>query len=77
MPSHLHEVLVDMFHERPALAADLLSDSLGMPLPPLQTAVLSSAHLTDLLPTEYRLNSVRMPASAIAGPRILQRCIPG
>jgi hypothetical protein len=33
MPSHLHEVFIEMFRERPALAAELLRDPLHGSVP--------------------------------------------
>ena len=58
MPSHLHEVLIEMFRERPALAADLLTGPLGLTVPEFQQAKLSADALTDVAPTEYRADAV-------------------
>ena len=58
MPSRLHEVLIEMFRDRPALAADLLSGPLKMSLPEFQRARLSPGELTDVVPTEYRADAV-------------------
>jgi hypothetical protein len=58
MPSHLHEVLVEMFRDRPALAADLLAGPFGVALPEFQKAQLSAGELTDVAPTEYRADAV-------------------
>ena len=58
MPSHLHEVLIEMFRDRPALAADLLSGPLGFTLPEFHKAQLSAGELTDVAPTEYRADAV-------------------
>jgi len=58
MPSHLHEVLIEMFRDRPALAAELLAGPLGVAVPAFQQATLSSAELTDVAPTEYRADLV-------------------
>jgi hypothetical protein len=58
MPSHLHEVLIDMFRDRPVFAADLLGGPLGISLPAFRKARLSSADLTDIAPTEYRADAV-------------------
>lgn len=58
MPSHLHEVLIELFHRRPALAAELLAASLDVPVPAYQRARLESCELTDLAPTEYRADTV-------------------
>jgi hypothetical protein len=58
MPSHLHEMLVEMFRERPALAAEVLGGLLGAEVPPYQQATLSSGDLADVMPTEYRADLV-------------------
>jgi hypothetical protein len=58
MPSHLHEVLIKMFRDRPALAADLLVGPLGIGVPAFESAHLSAAELTDVTPTEYRADAV-------------------
>jgi len=58
MPSHLHEVLVEMFRDRPVLAAELLAGPLGVAVPTFQRASLSSGELTDVAPTEYRADVV-------------------
>jgi len=58
MPSHLHEALVEMFRDRPALAAELLTGPLGVAVPAFGQAGLSSGELTDLTPTEYRADAV-------------------
>jgi hypothetical protein len=58
VPSHLHEILIEMFRDRPALAAELLGGPLHITLPEFDTARLSSADLTDVAPTEYRADAV-------------------
>jgi hypothetical protein len=58
MPSLLHEVLVELFRQRPALAAELVRDSLGEKLPPYDTIELRDANLSQLLPTEYHADLV-------------------
>jgi hypothetical protein len=58
MPSYLHELLVEMFRDRPALVAELLTGVLGIPVPAFQAARLSSSDLTDVAPTEYRADAV-------------------
>lgn len=59
MPSSsLHEALVELFRHRPVLAAELLVDSLAVPLPAWTEARLASADLTDPAPTEYRADAV-------------------
>ncbi|MBB4746788.1 hypothetical protein [Actinoplanes lobatus] len=58
MPSHLHEILIEMFRGRPSLAAELLDGPLHGDLPEYDEAHLSSAELTDVAPTEYRADAV-------------------
>lgn len=58
MPSALHEILVEMFRERPALAAELLYGPLQIAVPEFREAQLSAAELTDVVPTEYRADAV-------------------
>jgi hypothetical protein len=53
-----HEILVDLFKNRPALAAEILSEVLGVPLPPYTEARLASADLTEIQPAEYRADVV-------------------
>jgi len=47
-----------LFHNRPELAATLLSEALHVPLPEYTEARLDSADLTDTVPTEYRADVV-------------------
>lgn len=58
MPSHLHEALVELFQNRPALTAELLSGQLGVPLPAYEEARSESIDLTDIVPTEYWADTV-------------------
>jgi hypothetical protein len=58
MPSHLHEVLIEMFRDRPALAADLLAGPLGVQIPEFQQARLSSGDLNVVQPAEFRADAV-------------------
>lgn len=58
MPSQEHEVLVEMFRDRPSLAAELLDGPLHTELPSYDEVRLSSAELTDVTPTEYRADAV-------------------
>jgi len=46
MPSSLHEVLIEMFRQRPSLAADLLIGALGLELPSYERAEIESADST-------------------------------
>lgn len=54
MPSITHTGLLQPFEHRPALAADLLVDTFGLKLPAWGQARLTSADLTQPMPTEYR-----------------------
>jgi hypothetical protein len=58
MPSLLHEVLIEMFRDRPALVVDLLDGALGISVPEFHKANLSPGDLTDVVPTEYRADAV-------------------
>lgn len=58
MPSHLHEILIEMFRDRPTLAAELLGGPLKISVPDFDEARLSAADLTDTAPTEYRADAV-------------------
>ena len=41
MPSTLHETLIEMFRERPALAAEVLTDPFGVSVPSFDQALAS------------------------------------
>jgi hypothetical protein len=58
VPSIAHEVLVDLFKNRPALAAEILDEVLGVPLPAYTDARLASNDLTEIQPAEYRADAV-------------------
>src|ERR1700729_1199507 len=58
MPSMAHEVLVDLFKNRPALGPELLSEVLGVALPSYDEARLASIDLTQIRPAEYRADVV-------------------
>ncbi|MEA2559384.1 MAG: hypothetical protein QOH06_888 [Acidobacteriota bacterium] len=58
MPSMAHEILVDLFRNRPALAAEILIEALGVSLPPYTEARLASTDLTEIQPAEYRADIV-------------------
>jgi hypothetical protein len=53
-----HEVLADLFKNRPALAAEILDEALGVPLSPYTEARLASIDLTEIQPAEYRADAV-------------------
>jgi len=58
MVSMLHEALVLLFRNRPALAPELLASVLGVALPKHTEVRLESAELTQTVPTEYRADLV-------------------
>jgi hypothetical protein len=53
-----HEILVDLFKNRPSLAAEILVEVLGISLPPYSEARLASTDLTEIQPAEYRADVV-------------------
>jgi hypothetical protein len=58
MPSMAHEVLVDLFKNRPQLGPELLTEALGVHLPAYDEARLVSIDLTQIRPAEYRADVV-------------------
>jgi hypothetical protein len=58
MPSRDHEVFVDVFKNRPPLAAEMLVEVLGVSLPAYTEARLASTDLTETQPAEYRADAV-------------------
>lgn len=58
MPTFLHEALIELFRNRPALAGELLEAVLGVELPTYQQARIESGDLPDISPTEYRADAV-------------------
>jgi hypothetical protein len=58
MPSMAHEILVDLFKNRPSLAAEILIEVLGLSLPNYTEARIASADLTEIQPAEYRADVV-------------------
>jgi hypothetical protein len=53
-----HEILVDLFKNRPSLAAEILAEVLGVSLPAYTEARIASADLTEIQPAEYRAGVV-------------------
>ena len=58
MPSMPHEVLVDLFKNRPSLAPEMLAEVLGVPMPDYTEARITAADLTQIQPAEYRADAV-------------------
>lgn len=58
MPSMAHEVLVDLFRNRPSLGAELLAEALAVEVPRYTAARVASIDLTQIRPAEYRADLV-------------------
>jgi hypothetical protein len=58
MPTMAHEILVDLFKNRPSLAAEILAEVLSVSLPAYTEARIASADLTEIQPAEYRADVV-------------------
>ncbi|AKT35965.1 hypothetical protein [Chondromyces crocatus] len=58
MPSLTHEALLHLFRSRPALAAEMLRDTLGAPVPAFTEARIASAELTEVIPVERHADLV-------------------
>ncbi len=63
MPSLIHEAIVELFRQRPVLAAELLQESLLVPIPRFTSVRIESANFTDLTPPEYRADLVVLLAN--------------
>ena len=53
-----HELRVDLFKNRPSLAAELLSEALDIAVPSYTEARIVSIDLTEIRPAEYRADAV-------------------
>src|SRR5262249_17873820 len=58
MLSTPHEVLVEMFRDRPVLVAEVIAGLFGVSVPAFERAWVSSGELNDVTPTEYRADMV-------------------
>ncbi|WP_437304833.1 hypothetical protein [Sorangium sp. So ce388] len=73
MPSVTHEALVELFKNRPRLAAEMLHDALGHPVPAFTAARVEASDLTEIVPSDRRADVIvvllvgkkRRPAMAI------------
>ncbi|KYF92462.1 hypothetical protein BE17_11045 [Sorangium cellulosum] len=72
MPSVTHEALVELFKNRPRLAAEMLQDALGHPVPAFTEARVTSSDLTEIVPSDRRADVIvvllvgeQQPAMAI------------
>ncbi len=63
MPSLIHEAIVELFRQRPVLAAELLQESLFVTIPPFTSVRIESGNFTDLTPPEYRADLVVLLAN--------------
>ncbi|MGK4008310.1 hypothetical protein WMF31_37200 [Sorangium sp. So ce1036] len=58
MPSVTHEALVELFKNRPTLAAEMLQDALGQPVPAFTEARVVSSDLTEIQPSDRRADVI-------------------
>lgn len=58
MPSMEHESLLLLFRNRPTMAAELLRDALGVPVPEFTEARLEPSDLTEVVPRERRADQL-------------------
>ncbi len=58
MPSQLHEAMILLFRNRPALAPELLRDVLHQELPPFSEVRIEAADLPDITSKSYRADLV-------------------
>jgi hypothetical protein len=63
MPSLLHEGLLQLVRDKPELVATLLTDLLGVRVPPFSQARLDEATLPELVPVEYFADVVALFAN--------------
>ncbi|MGK3985482.1 hypothetical protein WME99_20720 [Sorangium sp. So ce136] len=58
MPSVTHEALVELFKNRPTLAAEMLHDALGHPVPAFTEARVEASDLTEIVPSDRRADVI-------------------
>ncbi|XYH95591.1 hypothetical protein ACMHYB_48625 [Sorangium sp. So ce1128] len=58
MPSVTHEALVELFKNRPRLAAEMLQDALGQPVPAFTEARVVPSDLTEIVPSDRRADVI-------------------
>jgi hypothetical protein len=58
MVSFRHEGLVELFRNRPILAAEMLREALGVPVPPFSEVRIEPADLSEIVPRELRADLV-------------------
>ena len=64
MPTIDHESLVELFRNRPRLAAELIRDGLGIELPDFDDVASDSIEFNQIKPAEYRCDHVAVLAAA-------------
>ncbi|KYG10903.1 hypothetical protein BE21_58540 [Sorangium cellulosum] len=58
MPSVTHEALVELFKNRPTLAAEMLHDALGQPVPAFTEARIEPSDLAEIVPSDRRADVI-------------------
>lgn len=58
MPSVTHEALVELFKNRPTLAAEMLQEALGQPIPAFTEARVESSDLAEIVPSDRRADVI-------------------
>ncbi|WP_437777387.1 hypothetical protein [Sorangium sp. So ce1097] len=58
MPSVTHEAMVELFKNRPTLAAEMLHDALGHPVPAFTEARVEASDLTEIVPSNCRADVI-------------------
>lgn len=58
MPTAVHESYIQMFQRRPEFVADVLRSQFAIEVPPFTRASTASEQLNDVVPTEYRADTV-------------------
>ncbi|WP_437482679.1 hypothetical protein WME75_41340 [Sorangium sp. So ce1014] len=58
MPSVIHEALVELFKNRPTLAAEMLQDALGQPVVAFTEARVESSDLAEIVPSDRRADVI-------------------
>ncbi|MES1240321.1 MAG: hypothetical protein ABUT39_01755 [Acidobacteriota bacterium] len=71
MPSMAHEILLNLFKNRPSLAAEILSEVLGVSMPAYIEASIASGDLTQIQPAEYRADAVVVLRDARRSVRVI------
>lgn len=65
-----HEAIVELFVNRPSLAAELLEETFDVNMPAYTEARVVSANLTDVVPAEYRADLVTILVQGDATVRV-------